>query len=246
MAVIKRMDLERVEHQAVVLNLGDIAAQGERLRAAARAEAAAIVAQAKAERERLISDAKKVGHEEGLALGRAEGLKKGQADGHAMALAEAREHAKAIEAAWEKGLGEFLAQRNAMLDAAKLDVLKLAIFAAEKLTKRRLELDPTLIGDQMAAAIAEAGRGTGLVVRVAPADVELARGMLPGLMRRFGGGGAEVREDASLARGSCVVSMAGGGMVDASIKTQMQRVAESLLPDATARPSAPGAPGETA
>lgn len=231
MAVIKRMDLERVEHQAVVLNLGDIAAHGERLRAAARAEAAEIVAKATAEREKLIGDARKVGYDEGFAAARVEGLKKGQAEGHAMVLAEARERAKGIEAAWEKAVGEFLAERNAMLDAAKVDVLRLAIAAVEKITRRRLDVDPTLVADQMAAAIAEAGRGTGLIVRVAAADLEFAQGVLPVILRRFGGGGAEVREDASLTRGSCVVSMAGGGMVDASIRTQMQRIAESLLPE---------------
>jgi flagellar biosynthesis/type III secretory pathway protein FliH len=231
MAVIKRVDLERVGHQALVLNLGDIAAHGERQVAAARAEATAIVAAAKAERERLIADARRLGHEEGRKAGHAEGVARGRTEGHAAALAEGRERHQAIEASWAKGLDAFLAERDAMLDAAKLDLLKLAIAATQRITKRRLEVDPTLVADQMAAAIAEAARGTGLVVRVAPEDLEFARQALPGIVRRLGGGvGAEVREDAALTRGSCVVSMAGGGVVDASIRTQMKRVAEALLP----------------
>lgn len=230
MAVIKRIDLERVGHQAVVLNLGDIAAHGERQKAAARAEAAAIVAAAKEERERLISDARKLGKEEGFKVGHAEGLAKGQVEGKAAAFAEARDRHQVIEAAWAKALDAFLAERNAMLDAAKLDLLKLAIVATQRITKRRLDLDQTLVADQMAAAIAEAARGSGLVVKVSPEDLDFARQALPGVVRRLGGGGAEVREDPTLTRGSCLVSMPGGGMIDASIRTQMKRVAEALLP----------------
>lgn len=230
MAVIKRIDLERVGHQAVVLNLGDIAAHGERMKDAARAEAMAIVEAARAEREKLIRDARQVGHAEGLKTGREEGLRKGQMEGKAAALTEERERLKAIEGAWTAALDVFVGERNAMLDAAKLDLLKLAIAATERITKRRLEVDPTLVVDQMAAAVAEAGRGTGLLVRVGGEDVALVREALPSVMRRLGGGSAEVREDASLSRGSCVVSMMGGGMVDASIKTQLKRIAESLLP----------------
>jgi flagellar assembly protein FliH len=241
MAVIKRMDLERVGHQAVVLNLGDIAAHGERLKDAARAEAAGIVAAARAEREKLIRDARQAGHADGMKAGHEEGMKKGRTEGHAASLAESRERLKAMESAWIKALDEFLAERNAMLDAAKLDLLKLAVIATEKITKRRLEVDLTLVADQMQAAIAEAGRGTALVVRVGPGDVELAREAIRGIMDRFGGASAVVREDSTLSRGSCVVAMAGGGMVDATIETQLQRVAESLLPTVSGMDEAGGA-----
>lgn len=232
MAVIKRIDLERVGHRAVVLNLGDIAAQGERMKAAARAEAEEIRRAAAAARQSHFDDARAQGHAEGLKKGHAEGLKAGQAEGHAAALAAAKEKLKALETSWAAALDTFLSQRNLMLDAAKLDCLKLAITAMEKITKRRLQVDLTLVADQMAAAVAEAGKGTALVVRVGPDDLAFAQQTLPGIVRRLGGASAEIREDASLSRGSCVVGMQGGGMVDATVETQMARIAESLLPGA--------------
>lgn len=235
MAVIKRIDLERVGHRAVVLNLGDIAAQGERMKAAARAEAEEIRRAAAAARQSQFDDARAQGHSEGLKKGHAEGLKAGHAEGHAAALAAAKEKLKALESSWAAALDSFLTQRNTMLDAAKLDCLKLAVVAMEKITKRRLEVDPTLVAEQMAAAVAEAGKGTALVVRVGPEDLAFAQQTLPGIVRRLGGVSAEIREDAALSRGSCVVGMQGGGMVDATIETQMKRIAESLLPGAGER-----------
>lgn len=232
MAVIKRIDLERVGHRAVVLNLGDIAAQGERMKAAARAEAEEIRRAAAAARQSQFDDARAQGHAEGLKKGHAEGLKAGHAEGHAAALASAKEKLKGLEASWATALDSFLTQRNTMLDAAKLDCLKLAVAAMERITKRRLEVDPTLVADQMAAAVAEAGKGTMLVVRVGPEDLAFAQQTLPGIARRLGGASSEIREDASLSRGSCVVGMQGGGMIDATIETQMRRIAESLLPAA--------------
>jgi flagellar biosynthesis/type III secretory pathway protein FliH len=233
MGVIRQADLEHVARDAVVLHLGDLGAQGEAIKAQARREAAGIVQAARAERERLIEGARELGRAQGLKEGREEGLKVGREEGRAAGLAEARPRLEALNQGWSRALEEFLATRGGMLEQAKRDVLRLAVLGAQSITKRRLEVDPTLVVDQVRAAIAEAAAPTGLTLRLNPQDVELVRDALPGVLGTLGGDESQARlaPDASLTRGSCVVSRSSGG-VDASIDTQLARIAEALLPGA--------------
>ena len=54
---------------------------------------------------------------------------------------------------------------------------------------------------------------------------------LPGLMARFPEcEHAEIRPDAALSRGSVVVRTPGGGEVDASMSTRLERIATALVP----------------
>ncbi len=237
MGLIRQADLEHVARDAVVLSLGDLRAQGEAMKAQARHEAAQIVQAARGERERLIQGARELGHGEGLKTGRDEGLRAGREEGRSAALGEARPRLEALEQGWAQALREFRATREAMLEQGKRDVLRLAVLATERVTKRRLEVDPTLVVDQVRAALGEVAAPTALTLRVHPEDIELVSDALPGVLAALGSDASQARvvEDAALARGSCVVARAGGA-VDASIDTQLARVAEALLPG-----QAPGA-----
>lgn len=217
---------------AIVLNLGDLSRQARALAEHARAEADRIIADARQERQRLIesasSDGFARGHAEGLAKGREEGLSAGRAE----ALAEFRQRLAAIESGWSGALEAFVSERAGLLAAARVDVVRLAILLAEKVTKRRLEIDPRLVVDQVESVLRLVARPTRLVVRVHPLDLPLVREAMPGLMSRLPvAEHVELLGDPGLERGSCVATTAGGGSIEATIDGQLERLAAELLPE---------------
>lgn len=217
---------------AIVLNLGDLSREAHALAERARAEADRILAEARQERQRLIESASgegyAKGHAEGLARGREEGLAAGKAE----ALTEYRERLGAIEAGWGEALSVFVGERGRLLAEARADVVRLAVLLAERLTKRRLELDPGLVVDQVESVLRLVARPTRLVIRLHPLDLPLVREAMPGLLSRLPmAEHVELVTDAALERGSCVATTAGGGMIEAAIGSQLERIAAELLPE---------------
>ncbi len=233
MALIKSTNLTSMDKQVVVLDLGDLGRQGELLAAQARERAEAILAEARAERDEIIVgasvDGKAMGMERGLQEGRAQGV----ADGQAAAYAERKEELEKVAAAWGGALAAFEARRERLLADARTDVLTLVAAIATKVVKRRVELAPDVVVDQLAAVLGMVVRRTRLVLRVNPADLALVAEAMPGLTARFQSAAhAEVVEDAGLSRGSVMATIAepGGGEIDAAIETQLMRLVEAILP----------------
>ncbi len=235
MPVLKANSSAYATHDAVVLDLADIAHQGEAILRTARDEAARIVAQAREERERLIGDASAVGHREGYAKGLAEGREAGNVAGETAARAEHAERLRALQSAWSEALEEFLSQRDHLLVTCKTDVLRLALSIAERITHRTIATNESVVCDQIEAALAVIGRPSRVLVAVSPDDLELARDTLPDLAARLETvEHAELVVDESLAPGSCVVRTADGGLIDASVQTQLRRIAELIVPGSSA------------
>lgn len=245
MALIRQSLADTVARDAVVLDLGDLVRQGDQIRARARAEAERIVAEARAERERLLAGAAEEGRREGLAKGLEEGRKNGEEAGKREALAAAADRLKALEERWGAALAGFESQRDEMLLEARTDVLRLALLAAEKVTKRAIEMRPEAAADQLSGVLSLLTNPTRLVVAVHPDDVALVREALPALSERFASAShAEVAAADGLDRGSCVVRTGSGGTIDASIRTQLERIVRAVLPEeAAAGGPAPGKDG---
>src|SRR6185436_20924680 len=110
-----------IAHDAIVLDLGDLSRQAEGVRSPAKADAEAILKQAAAERQRLISGAREEGLARGIEEGRKQGLDEGRKLGEAAALTERREALQKLEQAWSAALDEFLAARERMLLDARQD-----------------------------------------------------------------------------------------------------------------------------
>lgn len=241
MALIRQADARTMARDAVVLDLGDLVAQGELLKARNRAEADQILAEARAERERLLKGAAEEGRREGLARGLEEGQKQGRAAGRAEAVKEHQQALANLQEAWGAALGLFDADRDRMLMEARHDVVRLAALVAEMVTKRALALEPARVADQLAAVLSLITRPSRLTVTLHPDDEALAREALPALSAKFEGAKhAELVPDASMERGSCVVRNATGGEIDATIRTQLQRIVETLLPGGDAAPAGDG------
>lgn len=236
MALIRQAEFERVASDGISLNLGDLAQEASAIIARAKGEAERIVANAKAERAKLIAGGREAGLAQGIEEGRAQGRKQGAEEGRAAAIVENKARLTALSEGWEKALTQWNADRSDMMEAARVDVVRLACAIAEKVTHRRLELDPALVGEQVGAALSLLSGKTAAVVSVNPEDLELARSAVPGVVAgaasqgNAGDAHITIVADASLARGGCVVRTAGHGVIDATVASQVERITQLLLP----------------
>jgi len=231
MALIPHAQADRLVRQAVPLDLTDLQRRADFLRREAEREAQAILDRAQREAQELLERASEEGRVEGLERGMREGLEKGTEDGRAEALRETGDLVERLSVSWAGALSDFEERREAMLTDARTDVLRLAIAIAEKITRRTIELDPGAAARQLEHALEMLTRPTQLRVAVHPGDVGSLREVLPSIVARFDQAmHAELIEDASLSPGSVVLRTENGGVIDASIRTQFDRMVRELLP----------------
>lgn len=245
MAVIKQKQAERLTQNAVVLDLGDLKRQGAQLLARSRAEAQRILDDAQQEASRIIESAAEIGEKQGYD----EGMKRGLSEGRDQGREEAKHaHAKEIQqliARWTKAVDAWEAARRDLLLEAREDVIALAIALAERVTHRQIAAQPELIADQIAETLALVGRRSKAVVRIHPDDRAILTDVLEDIVARVDScAEATIVDDPAIARGGCIVTT-DGGHIDASISTQLDRLAETLLPGRTDR-LAPGPDNESA
>src|ERR1044071_6017219 len=115
MALIRQADARTMARDAIVLDLGDLAAQGELLKARARAEAERIVSDAAAERKRLLDGAADEGRRLGLAQGLEQGRREGIEQGRRESVVAESERLTKLQQAWLAALQTFESERERML-----------------------------------------------------------------------------------------------------------------------------------
>lgn len=229
MGLIRRPDIQQMARDAIVMNLGDMAREGERLATRAQAEAERILAEARAERQRLISGASEQGHAEGYQKGLEEGRAAGIEDGRRAALQSFTAELASLQQAWEREIREFETQRVEMLSALRRDAVSLAVALAERVIRRSVEADESVVLRQIEAALGVLARATRIAVAIHPDDEELVRGALPGLVQRFSEvTHAEIVLDRNVVRGGCVVRTESGGEIDATLRSQLERLASAI------------------
>lgn len=230
MPMIRRADSASLAREALVLDLGDLARQGEAILERARREADRIVEEAGAERERLISGAARQGHTEGLAQGRAEGHAEGLERGRAEAIAAESALLESLRASWYEALERFDAMRADLHAQAEREVLGFAVRLGERVAKRAIELDAAAAARQLVEAIDLTMQPSRVRVRVSPEDARSVREALPELADRLAeSASVAVVEDASLSHGSIVVET-DDSRIDGTIETQLSRIVDALLP----------------
>lgn len=229
MALIRGNDAGQMAARAAAMDLGDLARRASLIRDAAIDEAERIIADARAKIDADAAQIRARAAEEGRAEGLARGLAQGREQGRSEAFDEARQRLAALEAAWTDALQAFESRRESMLVEAKSDVLELAIEIGRRVAKRVARTDPAVAAEQVREALALVTRPTRLRVAAHPDDLPGLRDAMPALLERLGGAAhAELRPDPSLGRGSCVLETDRGGVIDASIDTQLERIAAAL------------------
>lgn len=235
MALIRRADAGDATRDALVLDLGDLARQGEAILRQARTRAASVIESAQKERDRLIADARQVGTLQGIEEGKREGLAKGAEEGAAKAIAQTKAQVATLVASWDAALAQFSSQRESMLIQARQDVLALALEIASRVTRRQIAADPRAVEPALEAALSLVMRPTRARLAVSPEDEALARQLLPELVERVGRArDVELVADPAVERGGCILRTEGGASVDANVQTQLDRIVEALLPSSEA------------
>ena len=220
MALIKNIQSDRLLKEAIVLDMGDLGRQADRLLSSARAEAQRITEHARSEADRLIQSADKRGYAEGLERGLAAARETGEREGRVLAVERVA-----------KELEQWQVDRSAMLADAREDVIRFAFALAQKVVHRLVQTDSTIVRDQLAATLALLSKPTAIEISVNPADRQFAQEVLPGLLASIARcEHASIHDDPTMTRGGCVIATA-GGRIDATIQTQLERIAEALVPE---------------
>ncbi|MBI1336392.1 MAG: hypothetical protein GC164_05460 [Phycisphaera sp.] len=233
MAIIKSQSAASMVKEAVVLDLGDIAQQARRILENAEKKAQIIVEQAQKQNEmrsrQAHESASKKGRDEGYHVGYQEGLEKGKNQ----AFDEYRDKLRGLSEGWARAAGDWDSQRVEMERDARGAVLDFALTMAGKVVHRTLEVDRTVIEDQVAAALGQVLRPMGVTVKICPEDREVMELAMPGLLERFSTfEHVHLVDDATIDRGGCIVSY-GRGVIDARVQKQLDRIVRTLVaPDA--------------
>lgn len=241
MAVIKAAQLGAMAREAIVLDLGDIGAQAEKILNAAHRKAEVHLAQAQAQARTLQEEAAalrqtaeqhgwEAGHAEGYERGMAEGLEAGRAAGHAEALQQTREQVTALVAGFQQ-VAEALDQRRQELErVARPAVMDLALRLAEKVVHRTLQVDPAIVQDQVEAALRCVLQAQEVFIQFHPEDRPLLEEVMSDLLSQFRHlGHLHLEEDLSVTRGGCRLRI-DQGAVDATIEKQLERLVEAVNP----------------
>lgn len=230
MSVIKANDTIGFTKDAVVLDLGDLGRQAARIRMLAEDQAGKIITQAERKAKELIDGAEKIGFEQGHQAGMGQGLAEGRKQGRQEALEEAREQLQQLQAAWSDVATQWDGQTKDMLIEARQVMVEFALNMAERLVHRVIEVDPTVVVDQVAGALALVLKPMEVSVRVHPSELPIISEALPELMAEFDHlKHIHLAEDAQVSPGGCVVAY-GQGEIDATIEKQIQRIVDLILP----------------
>ena len=195
--------------------------EGRQLQSA-RQRAAAVVQRARQEAEELRRQARQEGFEEGLR----QGLHEGRARGEQLVRQEARQILEQLQQAAEQA-GRW---RLEALRDAEGDMVEIALAAAEKVVRQRIEQSAEVTREvlrcllAMEALAAASGR---VVVRVHPREWQWLAGQGAGELRAEGPLAIEWVADPALTPGGCVVE-SDVGIFDASLETRLAAIREAL------------------
>ena len=229
MPVIKSVEAPRYE----AFSMTDIEQEAAALLEGAKRRSVAILETA---RQQAV-ETKQKGHAEGLELGRAaghaEGLAKGLDEGRAKAHAEHAAKLETLADSMTRVLRAFNDERAALAQRATAEVPRLAVAIAEKVCKRAGRYDPEVCAANATSALRLVMRSHDVKLHAHPEDCDNLRKLLPTIKRRWPAlTHVELIEDPDLDRGGCRV-LTEGGLVDAALQTQLDRVAVDLVPATT-------------
>lgn len=214
-------------------SMRDIEAQAQAILLRAREQSEQLLAAAQLEGERIKIDEKAAGFAEGRKEGLAKGREEGLAAGLQQALDEHRSALTQLVTALNAALQDVEQSQQQIEDHAASEVLKLAIAIAGRVTKRQGMLDRDVLTENVLAAMKLVVHSTDLRVAVHPSQKQALLDVLPRLSLEWPNfKHVEMIEDEAMAPGGCRI-FTRGGLVDADLDEQLNRIAADLLPSQT-------------
>ncbi len=231
MSLIKRADSNFHANNAIVLNLGNLEAEGDAVIKRAREYAIEITEKALRDQEILLDEKEELAKKKGTQDGWNAGYQKGYSQGLKEAIEKLTSDAEDLIQGWGSVLKEFETNRSELLEDAREDILILACEIAKRVTGRYIELHPEVVKIQLEEILAVAMQPTKLRITVNREDLQFLSEVLPDLQHLLNSSTeVEIETDPLLPRGSCVGHTERQGIIDSSIDTKLARIVQTLLP----------------
>lgn len=223
MPLIRAVDAPKT---MVRLNLRDFQSEAQSMVDRARAQAEQILRAARERAEALQAEA----HEQAHADGWREGYEAGTESGRCQALEHHGRDLSSAIASFNR-LSESIESTRAQVESAALsDVVKLSLAIAQRICRRIGLIDAEMLRENLRDALKLVVRGQQVHVAIHPAQRKLLEAVLPQLGREFPSArGCEIVEDDSISPGGCRI-ITRDGQIDATLETQLDRLAAVLLP----------------
>jgi len=210
-------------------SFADLEGQAQAVLERADEQARQIVRRAQEHGRQLAEQARQQAHQAGLEEGRREGLQQIRTEAREAVLQETRERVDRLVHALTTGLTEFERDKRRLIGVAEVGLIELALAIARRVCKLLVETSPAAARAN-ARYLLEAVRHDGdLELRVSPSDYDTLRDVAAEVLRCADElEHVQVTADAAVAPGGCVLSTP-DGQIDASIETQLQRIAEAIF-----------------
>jgi flagellar assembly protein FliH len=211
-------------------SMADIEQQARAMLQQARQRAAQIVSQAHAEAAQIKEQVKAGALVDGLKQGLLEGREKGRTEGHDAAIAENRQALQHLIVQLTSACQQLEAARQELQSNVVEELIQLAVSIAQRATKRLSELDPQVAVANVSEAVKLAVHAHAVRIAVHPSQRATLEDLLPRMRLHWPKlEHVELVDDDTLSPGGCRV-YTGGGVIDASLETQIARIAQDLVP----------------
>lgn len=147
--------------------------------------------------------------------------KEGYQDGLSQAQADLNDVKNAITA--------FLSSKQEVFEYIAPDILEISVEIAQKIIKKELQQDPTIILDNIMEILKGLSKEeTKITLRVNPVQVSLLKAEIPDVMNNVGlEAKVLIVPDETIMEGGCMVTTT-NGVIDATIETQLSVISEAL------------------
>ena len=120
------------------------------------------------------------------------------------------------------------AARNGVIEQSQQHLVDFALVIAEKIIAKRIEMDPTVINDVVAAALEKVSGSDQVTFKVNPEDVETLNQFQSTIESKLAGlKKLVILPDPTIDRGGAVIDT-NLGYIDVSIKEQLNLIARTL------------------
>ena len=213
----------------VAFNFEDLVQRGDAYIESVRKQVSEMLQQAESEVATIRSQARERGFEQGRQEGLRQAAELIEKQAAEIADKTARDNLATTLPAMSAAAESLVIERDRWLTAWEATAVRLAAAIAERLIKRRLELNPELAREMIRSALQLAVGTPHIQLRLHAADAALLGGHAVEVVRALAAcGDAQIVPDSSLARGSCVVQTQ-HGTIDARLETLLERIVSELL-----------------
>ena len=213
----------------VAFNFEDVQQRCEQYKNQVREECRELVREATADAEVIREKAQSEGHSEGYRNGLRQAEQEIEQRSRQLADELVEQRLSTVLPAVSGLLDEVVSARSRCQAEWERELVELSVAIAEKLIKRRLEVDPGTVTGIVQDAVQLAVGRTSLELRLSPEDLESLGDRVRGAVQE-NARGMEVRllGDETVTPGGCLV-VTEHGEIDARIETMLTRITQELL-----------------